>query len=120
MSRMRIVLVAIAGLTLFTALAVAGSKHVGSGGSPSAQGAVKDIPVQGGTEELGTADSYWNTRLTYPTGHYNPAWLRIAARQAARLPDRAPAGGSWTPLGPQPERWTAARIVTTITRPRAA
>src|SRR3954470_15669713 len=102
MSRMRIVLVAIAGLALFTALAVAGSKHVGSG-SPSAQGAVKDLPVQGGTEELGAADSYWNTRLTYPTGHYNPAWLRIAARQAARLPDRAPAGASWTPLGPQPE-----------------
>ncbi len=102
MSRMRIVLVAIAGLALFTALAVAGSKHVGSG-SPSAQGAVKDLPVQGGTEELGAADSYWNTRLTYPTGHYNPAWLRIAARQAARLPDRAPVGGSWSPLGPQPE-----------------
>src|SRR3954452_24080032 len=102
MSRMRIVLGAIAGLALFTALAVAGSKHVGSG-SPSAQGAVKDLPVQGGTEELGAADSYWNTRLTYPTGHYNPAWLRTAARQAARLPDRAPAGASWTPLGPQPE-----------------
>ena len=103
MSRMRIVLVAIAGLALFTALAVAGSKQLGSG-SPSAQSAVKDLPVQGGTEELGTADSYWNTRLTYPTGRYNPAWLRIAARQAARLPDRIPAGGaSWTPLGPQPE-----------------
>ena len=106
MSRMRIVLVAIAGLALFTALAVVGSKYAGSAGSPSAKSAVKYLPVQGGTEELGTADSYWNTRLTYPTGHYDPAWLRMAARQATRLPDRIPAGAvgaSWAALGPQPE-----------------
>src|SRR3954469_7753940 len=104
MSRMKIVLVAIAGLALFTALAVVGSKQVGSAGSPSARGAAKYAPVKGGTEELGTADAYWNTRLTYPTGRYNPAWLRAAAHQAARLPARTPAGGaSWTPLGPQPE-----------------
>ncbi len=54
-------------------------------------------------------DSYWNDRLTYPTGRFNPAWLRSAARQNARMESRVPStagprGSSWTALGPQPER----------------
>src|SRR5438876_525881 len=45
--------------------------------------------------------------LTYPPGHFNTAWLRAAARQAARIPSRVPQGATgtnWTSLGPMPER----------------
>ena len=55
-------------------------------------------------------DAYWNDRLTYPTGHFNPAWLRAAARQDARIASRRPSSAAtpaaWTALGPQPERMT--------------
>ena len=78
MSRMRIVLVAIAGLALFTALVVAGSRNSPGGGASAAP--AKYAP---GEEELGASDAFWNQRLTYPTGRFNPAWLRAAATQAA-------------------------------------
>src|ERR1051325_2871738 len=101
MSRMRIVLVAIAALALCSALAVAGSRN----SSPAKNAATAKAKFAPGEEELGASDAFWNQRLTYPTGRYNPAWLRAAAQQAARLPSRRPAGGSsWVPLGPQPER----------------
>jgi hypothetical protein len=55
-------------------------------------------------------DTYWNDRLTYPTGHFNPAWLRAANRQDSHIATRRPAGpeapAAWTSLGPQPERMT--------------
>ena len=70
-------------------------------------------------------DTYWNDRLTYPTGHFNPAWLRRrAAGHAHREPHAAigarPSGSSWTALGPQPERMTAAPVATTTASPRVA
>src|SRR2546430_7113444 len=36
-------------------------------------------------EDLGRLEQYWNDRLTYPTGRFNPKWLRAAAAQHARL-----------------------------------
>ena len=56
-------------------------------------------------------DAYWNDRLTYPTGHFNPAWLRAAKRQDARIATRRPqlsgqGVATWTGLGPKPERMT--------------
>ena len=102
MSRMRIVWLVAVGVALCVALGVAGSKYVGNSKASKTASAAKFAP---GDEELGAIDSYWNQRLTYPTGRFNPAWLRNAARQAAHLPTRAPTGGAtWTPLGPQPER----------------
>ena len=70
---------------------------------------------------LARLEQYWNDRLTFPTGRFNPAWVRAAARQHARMPSGVPFGQrmkldlanpnalgttSFTALGPQPERMT--------------
>src|SRR5260370_18506184 len=49
------------------------------------------MPVPGarsGTEatELGRLEQFWTDRLTYPTGPFDPAWLRAAAAQHSPLP----------------------------------
>src|SRR5256714_7010932 len=84
------------------------------------------MPAPGGRPEAEAADlarleRFWNDRLTYPTGRFDPGWLRAAAVQHARLPMVVPAGApaklnprspltftttSFTALGPQPERMT--------------
>ena len=71
--------------------------------------------------DLGRLEQFWNDRLTYPTGRFDPKWLRVAAAQHARLPLGVPAGvpavlnplsplslttTGFTALGPQPERMT--------------
>src|SRR5919198_2950505 len=71
--------------------------------------------------DLGRLEQFWNDRLTYPTGRFDPRWLRAAAAQHARLPMGVPAGvpaalnplspltfstTSFIGLGPQPERMT--------------
>jgi hypothetical protein len=71
--------------------------------------------------DLGRLERLWNDRLTYPTGRFDPSWLRAAAAQHARLPMGVPAGvpavlnprsplafstTSFIALGPQPERMT--------------
>src|SRR5436190_23541985 len=104
MSRQRIGLVIVFGAVLVAAL-VAGSVHWTRAHASAAP--AKFMPAPEGTENLSTLEAYWNNRITYPTGHFNPAWLRAAARHAARIPSRMPhgsAGTSWTSLGPQPER----------------
>src|SRR5436305_4198806 len=70
---------------------------------------------------LAELEQYWQDRLTYPTGRFDPAWLRAAAVQHARMTSGVPAGQhlklnlanpnalsttNFTPLGPQPERMT--------------
>jgi hypothetical protein len=77
--------------------------------------------VQDEATGLAQLEQYWNDRLTYPTGRFNPAWVRAAAAQHARMPSGVPFGQhlklnianpnalsttSFTPLGPQPERMT--------------
>jgi len=84
------------------------------------------MPVPGAStreEAAGLAqlEQYWFDRLTFPTGRFNPAWVRAAARQHARMPRGVPFGQrlklnlanpnalnttSFTALGPQPERMT--------------
>src|SRR6266850_7557648 len=84
------------------------------------------MPVPGNRPEteaadLGRLERFWNDRLTYPTGRFDPRWLRAAAAQHARLPIGVPAGvpaalnplsplrfstTNFTALGPQPERMT--------------
>src|SRR5215467_8568788 len=81
------------------------------------------MPVPGGDlrsegARLGELEQYWQDRLTYPTGRFDPAWVRAAAAQHARMASGIPAGGfrklnrpnpsaltttSFTALGPQPE-----------------
>jgi hypothetical protein len=74
-------------------------------------------------ERLLAQESYWILRQTYPTNEFNPAWVRRAAEQDARIKRGIPAGRKidsrsmkdnplalsplgFTALGPQPERMT--------------
>ena len=76
---------------------------------------------EGEAEDLGRLEQFWTDRLTYPTGRFDPAWLRAAAAQHSRLRIGVPAGApaalnplsplalsttSFIALGPQPERMT--------------
>src|SRR6266568_6113033 len=77
--------------------------------------------MQGEAARLAELEQYWQDRLTYPTGRFDPAWVRAAAAQHARMASGIPAGAfrklsrpnplaltttSFTALGPQPERMT--------------
>jgi hypothetical protein len=77
--------------------------------------------LQGEAARLAELELYWHDRLTYPTGRFDPAWLRVAAAQDARVARGVPAGShekrnprhpsalrldGFTSLGPQPERMT--------------
>src|SRR5438874_2613783 len=77
--------------------------------------------LQSEAARLAELEQYWQDRLTYPTGRFDPAWVRAAAAQHARMASGIPAGAfrklsrpnpsaltttSFTALGPQPERMT--------------
>ena len=81
------------------------------------------MPVPGGeTNDLNRLEAEWHNRLTYPTGLFDPAWLRAAATQDAFLQRSIPAGvpvnlskslsplalnpTGFTSLGPKPLRMT--------------
>ncbi|PYL69800.1 MAG: hypothetical protein DMF28_01910, partial [Verrucomicrobia bacterium] len=84
------------------------------------------MPVPGASSQdeaarLAQLEQYWNDRLTFPTGRFDPAWVRAAAAQHARMTSGVPAGfhlprnpanpvplipTAFTALGPQPERMT--------------
>jgi hypothetical protein len=84
----------------------------------------RDMPVRGGDpDDLDRMEEEWNNRLTYPTGIFNPLWLRLAAAKDALIPRGIPLGipaknlnqanapltlssSSFTALGPQPEHMT--------------
>src|SRR6266511_2560478 len=122
-------------LALFASFPV--RRSLGVGGSPltdhlslpSATKASRPLPYMpapgNGPEteaaDLGRFERFWNDRLTYPTGHFDPRWVRAAAVQHARLLMGVPAGvppvlnplsplafspSNFTALGPQPERMT--------------
>ena len=79
--------------------------------------------AKGQSEAAGLAqlEQYWHDRLTFPTGRFDPAWVRAAAAQHARMTTGVPAGQhlklnranpnalsttNFTALGPQPLRMT--------------
>src|SRR2546430_7255275 len=84
------------------------------------------MPVPGSNsreeaEGLSRLEEYWFHRLTFPTGRFDPAWVRAAAAQHARMTSGVPAGQhlkldlanpnplsttDFTALGPQPMRMT--------------
>ena len=90
---------------------------------PAAELPTGHMPVPGAEprEDLARLKQYWHNRLTYPTGRFDPAWVREAAVQHARMPVGVPAGvpamlnpqsplalspTGFTALGPRPERMT--------------
>jgi hypothetical protein len=94
------------------------------------QALMKYTPNEGELgENLAGAESYWNTRITYPTGHFNAGWVRRAAAQddqveradeaaADNTPDPGAAsggsGGSSSPGG------SAAPLTSSSSEPVAA
>src|SRR5258705_8781712 len=77
--------------------------------------------TRGEASGLAELEQYWHNRLTFPTGRFDPAWLRAAAAQHARMATGVPAGQhlkldlanpnalsttNFTALGPQPMRMT--------------
>src|SRR5438477_1846843 len=77
--------------------------------------------LQGEAARLAELELYWQNRLTYPTGRFDPTWVRVAAAQDARIARGVPAGSyqkrnpghpsplgysTFIALGPQPERMT--------------
>jgi hypothetical protein len=82
------------------------------------------VPGRNTREEaagLAQLEQFWFDRLTFPTGRFNPAWVRKAAAQHSRMRKGKPFGQqlrvslanpnvlsttNWTALGPQPERMT--------------
>src|SRR5438034_3347255 len=84
------------------------------------------MPAPGGSSRSEAAgleqlEQYWHDRLTFPTGRFDPAWVRAAAAQHAQMTSGVPAGQhlkldfanpnalsttNFTALGPQPMRMT--------------
>lgn len=82
------------------------------------------MPVPGGDRDgLDRIEAEWNNRVTYPTGIFNPDWVRRAADQDAAIARAVPFGTqqvqlrsrrgpltldptNFTALGPQPMRMT--------------
>src|SRR5436189_3191899 len=75
------------------------------------------MPVPGGeVDELDDMELDWHNRVTYPTGRFDPEWVRQAAAQDAQVARSVPSGlqathdnpavtlspNSFTALGPQP------------------
>jgi hypothetical protein len=124
MNRIRIALLAAVGLALFATVLAASSTRWAHSTKSSAPLRYMALPGGDVGEELGRMDTYWNDRVTYPTGNYNPAWLRHAAEQADKIPSGIPAGvpaqsrasaagsadslssSAFVSLGPKPERMT--------------
>src|SRR5215813_11399969 len=55
-------------------------------GGTRASRTLRYMPAPGAKPEaeaanLGRLEQFWNDRLTYPTGRFDPAWLRAAAVQ---------------------------------------
>ena len=93
-----------------------------SGKSVSTQFTPGHAPTDG--DRLISEEEFWYHRLTYPTGHYSPAWTRRAAEQDKAIKRGVPAGrkreaangevagsngtpafssSAFTSLGPMPE-----------------
>src|SRR5215471_18328777 len=53
---------------------------------------VPGVGSQTEAARLAQLEQYWHDRLTFPTGRFNPAWVRAAAAQHARMATGVPAG----------------------------
>src|SRR5213079_3344050 len=81
-------------------------------------GLERDAATDAEGDGLNGQEAYWNQRITYPTGNYNPAWLRAAAAADSAVARGVPAdlssdvaagrlsSTSATARGPQPEHMT--------------
>src|SRR4029453_2044009 len=73
------------------------SHHASKGVASPSAAAYMPVPGSAKGEQLAPMAPYGKDRLTYPTGHFNPAWLRAAKRQDARVASRRPRIAGETP-----------------------
>jgi HYR domain len=95
----------------------------GSTSGASAEAEFEGIDPTPDGARLIDQETYWMHRITYPTGNYNPEWLRKAAADDSRVGRGVPSGAKskngantpsplalnpsgFTALGPKPERMT--------------
>jgi hypothetical protein len=117
---------AVLGLTLGLsgiALALFSSKEaaVQRASEPERYMPVPGAKGQSEAAALQQLEQYWHDRLTYPTGRFDPAWVRAAVAQHEAMATGVPAGQhlkldlsnpnalsttNFTALGPQPLRMT--------------
>ena len=70
-------------LAMFSFTPLEGNRR---GGHGSAEGLQRYMPVPGGDpDDLNRMEEEWNNRLTYPTGIFDPAWVRAAIGDLQRL-----------------------------------
>jgi hypothetical protein len=67
----------------------------------------RDMPTLGESlgderKSLERLEQFWNDRLTYPSGKFDPAWVRAAAEQHHRMPAGVPAGSFARLMNPAP------------------
>jgi hypothetical protein len=97
-------------------------------GQKSTDRLLRYMPEPGGkADDFDQMERDWHNRLTYPTGVFNPTWLRLAAAQDALVPRATPLGiplknlnrpnaplalspGGFTSLGPAPLRMTGCSL----------
>jgi hypothetical protein len=65
--------------------------------APNGEEPERYMPVPGGkrgseASELARLEQAWSDRMTYPTGKFNPAWVRAAAEHHKMMPAGLPAG----------------------------
>ena len=94
-------------LTILSIAMTFGVKFAETRGISAPEELLRFLPIPGGEagEEAGALsrlEALWNDRLTYPTGRFNPAWLRQAAAQDARIQRVVPnpGGRGKGPKGP--------------------
>ena len=114
------------GVGLF-ALGYKSDKRVALADSSNEEEPARFLPgggrVESEADDLMRLEQYWHLQRTYPTGRFNPAWVRRAADQHRRMRTGVPDGlrrsktemsmssltldpNSWTALGPMPEKMT--------------
>ncbi len=120
----------LAALSFIKAPTLLGRGHVASNdleaNASQEESLARDMPVPGGEiDDLIGLERDWHNRLSYPTGRFDPAWVRKAADHDATIARRIPAGvnaakfrqlnaysplaldpNGFTALGPQPEHMT--------------
>ena len=100
----------------------AAGRPQGANAEIAGDGPERYMPVPGGdADDLNRIELEWNNRLTYPTGRFDPAWVRIAAQQDSLVLRQIPSGqkaqpdensplalnpNAFTALGPQPLNMT--------------
>jgi hypothetical protein len=91
MNRTRIASVLFAVVALVVTLGVVGRSSSSKPMSPL----LRYVPIPGSGESaegLGQLEGYWNDRVTYPTGKFDPLWVRRAASQDGRVERAVPEG----------------------------